>query len=87
MRGRTAEIIVHSLGEDYDVRAEVGRLDGHKVLILHGDRDPIDPASLHELAAAIGARMELIAGSGHVPYLEVPDTFFAMLRGFLGEPT
>ena len=69
------------------MRAEVGRLDGRKVLILHGDRDPIDPASLRELADRIGARMELITGSGHVPYLEAPEPFFAMLRGFLGEPT
>jgi proline iminopeptidase len=87
VQARTAEAIRDSLGESYDLRDEVAGLDGRKVLILHGDRDPIDPESLRWLADRIGARMELIAGSGHVPYLEAPEPFFAMLRGFLGEPT
>src|SRR5262249_9322432 len=87
VQARTATIIGDSLGADYDLRDEVSDLDGRRVLILHGDRDPIDPASLRELAERTGARMELIAGSGHVPYLEAPEPFFAMLRAFLGEPT
>jgi pimeloyl-ACP methyl ester carboxylesterase len=86
MQARTADLIRVSLG-DYDVRAEAARLDGAKVLIVHGDRDPIDPALVRALADQIGARMELIAGSGHVPYLEAPEAFFSILRGFLGEPT
>jgi len=53
---------------------------------LHGDHDPIDPALLEAVARRIGARFERIAGSGHVPYLEAPETFFSILRGFLGAP-
>jgi proline iminopeptidase len=84
---RTSDIIRDSLGDTYDLGDELAGLDGRKVLILHGDRDPIDAESLRRLAGRIGARMEVIAGSGHVPYLEAPEPFFAMLRGFLGDPT
>jgi proline iminopeptidase len=87
VQARTAEAVLASLGAAYDLRDEVAALDGRNVLILHGDRDPIDPSFLRELAERIGARMELIAGSGHVPYLEAPEPFFAMLRGFLGDST
>jgi proline iminopeptidase len=86
VQARAAEAVMASLGPEYDLRDEISALDGRKVLILHGDRDPIDPAFLREVADRTGARMELIAGSGHVPYLEAPEPFFAMLRGFLGEP-
>jgi proline iminopeptidase len=86
MQARTADVIRDSLG-DYDVRDEVARLDGRKVIIIHGDHDPIEPRLLEELASDIGCRMELVAGAGHVPYLEASETFFSILRGFLGEPT
>jgi len=86
MMSRTADIIKDSLG-DYDFRDAVGTLDGRRVLVLHGDRDPIDAGELRALAARIGARFELMAGSGHVPYVEAPESFFSILRGFLGDPT
>jgi pimeloyl-ACP methyl ester carboxylesterase len=87
VQARTADIVRASLG-DADLGAELAAgLDGRKVLFLHGDRDPLEPSSLRAFAERIGARMELMSGSGHVPYLEAPEPFFAMLRAFLGEPT
>lgn len=84
VQARVAAILEDSLGQ-YDVLDEVARLDGDKLLILHGDSDPIAASTLAPLAARTGARMELIAGVGHVPYLEAPDLFFSIMRRFLGD--
>ena len=85
VQSRTADLIRDSLGA-YDFTEEVARLDGKRVLFLHGDRDPIDPALLRGVAERAGARFEELAGSGHVPYLEATERFFSILRGFLGDP-
>jgi 3-oxoadipate enol-lactonase len=54
-------------------------------LVVCGDQDPITPPALsHELTAVIpGARMELIAGAGHLTNLEKPDTFNAIVGQFI----
>jgi proline iminopeptidase len=85
VQSRTADVIREGLGP-YDFTEEVAKLDGRRVLFLHGDRDPIRPALLRPLADATGARFEELAGSGHVPYLEATERFFSILRGFLGDP-
>jgi pimeloyl-ACP methyl ester carboxylesterase len=82
---RAADLLRAELGER-DFSNEIDNLDGTRTLFLHGDRDPIDAALLEAVARRIGARFERIAGSGHVPYLEAPDPFFSILRGFLGAP-
>jgi pimeloyl-ACP methyl ester carboxylesterase len=81
---RAAELVAQSLG-DYDFRDEVKALDGSRVLVVHGDRDPIDYHMLEETARSMGARFALLTNSGHVPYLEASDSFFSILRAFLGE--
>src|SRR5262249_24241142 len=86
MPAETPDAIPASLG-NYDFRDEVATLDGSRVLVVHGDRDPIDAAHLRQVADRIGAGFELMSGSGHVPYLEASDAFFSILRRFLGEPT
>lgn len=54
-------------------------------LVLVGSEDALTPPALsHALAAAIpGAKLETIAGAGHLSHLEQPDAFNAALRGFL----
>lgn len=86
VQARAAESLRQELG-DHDFRAEVATVDGSQVLFVHGDRDPIDASLLEETARAMGARFERVAGAGHVPYLEAPETFFSILRAFLGAPT
>lgn len=56
-------------------------------LVLHGEADPICPAGAgRALAAAIpGARLALLPGAGHVPFLSRPDAFAAALDPFLAE--
>src|SRR5262249_31161507 len=86
IQARAADIVRDSAAAR-DLAAEVAGLDGSRVLFIHGNADPIDPALLREVAEQIGARFERVTGSGHVPYLEAPDPFFSILRGFLGEST
>jgi pimeloyl-ACP methyl ester carboxylesterase len=85
VQARAADRMRDSLGA-YDFTEEVAALDGRRVLFLHGDRDPIAPVLNRGTAERIGARFEELAGSGHVPYLEASESFFSILRGFLGDP-
>lgn len=56
-------------------------------LVIAGDRDGATPPDLvRELADLIpGARFELMRGVGHLPCVEKPEEYAALLQGFLGE--
>ncbi|MEP9378086.1 alpha/beta hydrolase [Aquabacter sp. CN5-332] len=53
-------------------------------LVIHGVEDQvIAPAMAEHIAACIpGARLEMIAGAGHAPFLECPAEFNALLAAF-----
>ncbi len=57
------------------------------VLIIWGERDPMIPAHHAEDAheAIPGSRLEIFAGVGHLPQLETPGRFVAVLERFLAE--
>ncbi len=54
-------------------------------LVLCGEKDSIaPPAFSQEIAGGIpGARLEILAGAGHVANADAPDRFNAILRDFL----
>jgi proline iminopeptidase len=53
-------------------------------LILHGERDPRPPWAVESLCEALPrARLTVLAGVGHVPWLEARRLFDARLRSFL----
>ncbi len=54
-------------------------------LVVCGAEDMITPPeSNRRIAAAVpGARFELMDGVGHLPYVEAPDRFNALVAGFL----
>ncbi len=54
-------------------------------LVLVGDQDKVTPPRLsEELAAAIpGARLQIIAGAGHLTNIEMPDRFNAIVETFI----
>ncbi len=79
--GRTQQEVWESLG-DYDLRPALARLRV-PAIVLHGDDDPIPAASARALADALGAPFHLLAGCGHVPYVEALDEFRALLDAFL----
>ncbi len=54
-------------------------------LIVWGDQDRIFPvAHAHEWQKLImGSRVEIVAGSGHMPYIEQPELFIKAVSGFI----
>jgi proline iminopeptidase len=83
--GRTQQSVWDSLG-DFDL-LRPGQLDTVTVpsLVLHGTDDPIPQESSERAAKAMGARLVLLPGSGHVPYVETPGPLFGAIRKFLDD--
>jgi len=82
--GRVQESVWKSLG-DFDLASALKRVTC-PVLIVHGREDPIPLASSRAAAAALpNARLEVLDGSGHVPYVEAREALFAALRRFFEE--
>lgn len=53
-------------------------------LVVLGEADPSPRAIAEEMVALIpGARLEVIPGAGHFPFVEAPEPFFAALHSFL----
>jgi pimeloyl-ACP methyl ester carboxylesterase len=61
--------------------------EGVPVLIVWGERDRIIPAEhgTHAHRAIAGSRLEIFDGVGHMPQLEAPGRFVAVLERFLAE--
>ena len=61
--------------------------EGMPVLIVWGARDPIIPVNHGEKAheAIAGSRLEVFEGVGHLPQLEAPERFIAVLERFIAE--
>ena len=73
---------VSSLGA-FDWRGALGAVKA-PVLVVHGDADVISPSSAREWAAAFpNARLALLAGVGHFPFVESPEQFFPVVNAFL----
>jgi proline iminopeptidase len=71
-----------SLG-DYDWRPALRGVTA-RTLVLQGTADVFPPSSARAWAAAMpDARMLLLDGVGHFPYLEAPDRFGAAVDAFL----
>lgn len=53
-------------------------------LVIHGTADPLPVEGAHEWAAVLpNARLLLLEGIGHFPYLERPERFFGAVDEFL----
>jgi pimeloyl-ACP methyl ester carboxylesterase len=61
--------------------------EGVPVLIIWGEHDPMIPAHHGEQAhrAIPGSHLEIFDGAGHLPQLEAPARFVAVLERFLAE--
>jgi proline iminopeptidase len=71
-----------SLGA-WDWRLTLRRLTA-PALIIHGTADVFSVESAREWVAALpNARLLLLEGVGHFPYLEAPETFFAAAEAFI----
>lgn len=85
LRNKVASVdrfVLQSLG-DYDWRSGLNRVHA-PALVIHGTADPIPVASAAEWATALpNARLLLMEGVGHFPYLEAPEAFFAAVERFV----
>lgn len=71
-----------SLG-DWDWRPALRAVTA-PALVIRGTADFLPPESAREWTAALAnGRLLLLEGSGHFPYLEVPEQFFAAAHAFL----
>ena len=67
---------------DYDVREDLKKVKA-PTLILQGTKDAIPIDSTKEVQGQIkGARLEMIEGVGHYPFIEAKDRFVSLLRKF-----
>jgi len=81
---RIQQSVWSSLG-DYDLRKGLQTVQC-PTLVIHGRLDPIPLESSEQAARALPhARLVVLDGSGHVPYVEEPDALFAAIRRFLDE--
>ena len=58
------------------------------VLVIHGERDLLPIEATRELADSLGssARLVVVPGSGHMPFWEAPERFFALIDSYLVSP-
>jgi len=83
--GRVQQSVWESLG-DFDLMDDLRRVaPAPPALVVHGREDPIPLESSDNAARALGARLVVIDGSGHVPYVEQPGLLFPAVREFLTE--
>ena len=80
--GRTQHDVWNSLGEEFDIRPALARLD-LRALVVHGDDDPIPMPTAQATATALKAPLIVLPNCGHVPYVEAADAFIAALDPFL----
>ncbi len=82
--GRVQQQVWESLG-DFDLLQRVEQVE-IPVLIVHGRHDPIPLEASEALAGALPeARLVILEHSGHVPYVEEPETLFSEIERFLEE--
>jgi 3-oxoadipate enol-lactonase len=67
-----------------DFTAAAGRIKIPAICVV-GDQDGSTPAALVQIFATLipGARCEIIAGAGHLPCIEQPAAFAALVRTFV----
>lgn len=82
LTGRTQQGVWDSLGDDFDLRPALRRLDVPSI-VLHGDDDPIPLETARATAEALRAEFVVLAECGHVPYVEALPAFTAALDRFL----
>lgn len=74
--------VLQSLG-DYDWAPALKEVDA-PTLVIHGAADPIPAETAAEWARTLpNARLLLLDGVGHFPYLEAPEKFFSAVDSFM----
>ncbi len=79
--------MINTRGQAVDARDRLYLAEGIPVLIIWGARDPIIPVhhARHAHETISGSRLEIFDGVGHLPQLEAPGRFAAVLERFIDE--
>lgn len=81
-------VLVETLGwlQTTDLRADLPEIT-QPALVMHGDRDRIVPPAAGEYLAAHlpHARLALLAGAAHAPFLSDPDAMCNLMNDFCNE--
>ena len=74
-----------TFNEDVEtLREHLGAIAKIPTLLIWGDRDPVvELESGRRLQKALGARMVVIEGTGHLPYEEAPSEFNRIILEYL----
>lgn len=78
--GQAARML--SLG---DIFAELAGCRAPALVVCGAEDQVTPPEGNRRIAGAIGARFELIEGIGHLPYIEAPERFNALVEAFLAK--
>jgi pimeloyl-ACP methyl ester carboxylesterase len=78
--GQAARML--SLG---DIFAELAGCRAPALVVCGAEDAVTPPEGNRKIASALGARFELIEGIGHLPYIEAPERFNALVGAFLSE--
>ena len=83
----TLRSVVGTGGQNVHAGDRLYLAGGLPVLIIWGARDPIIPAHHGEHAHELipGSRLEVFDDVGHLPQIEAPERFVAVLEEFLSE--
>ena len=83
----TLRSVMNSGGQSIDASDRLYLAADVPMLIVWGERDPIIPVRHGERAheAIPGSRLEIFEGVGHLPQLEAPARFVAVIEQFLKE--
>ena len=83
----TLRSVIHTGGQRVHAGDRLYLAEGMPVLIIWGERDPIIPRHHGENAheAILGSQLEVFDGVGHLPQIEAPERFIAVLERFIAE--
>jgi proline iminopeptidase len=80
---RSVALALAQLGGNYDFRPRLGAVKV-PVLVVWGDADAAPEASVREWVRSWpDARLLIVRGAGHLPWLEHPEVFFPAVDSFL----
>lgn len=72
--------------DGYDWRALLSAVVA-ETIVIHGEQDLLPVRVAHALVSVLRkSRLVLVPGTGHMPFWEAPETFFAVVSTFLEAP-
>lgn len=77
----TVRSVINTKGQRVSALNKLSMVNGERVLIIWGDKDPMIPHSHGENAHALlpGSQFEIFEGAGHEPHVNDPERFTSLI--------